>query len=223
MTDSKLKTILTNKEKRWLLSVAVSFVTSLAFALYNGFLGIFKQSVWNGSISVYYFLLLFVRLGVLICELKIKNKDDEIKVTNRKKTFLITSVLLFLISLALVVPVSLMVMHRKTVKLDMITGIAVATYTTYKVTLSIINYVKNKDNENLSVRQIRTINLIDAILSILTLQNTLILINNDGDNQSLFILTAISSFVGIVIIIIVSIVSLVRFLKENKKVNRDDV
>lgn len=217
MTNGKLKNILKDSEKRWYLSITVSFIASLAFALYNGFLGIFKQSIWNGCISVYYILLLSARLIVLICEIKIKDKDAETKTTKRKKAFYITSIFLFLISLALIVPVSLMVLHQKKVDLDMIAGITVAAYTTYKVTIAIINYVKNKDNENLSVRQTRTINLIDAILSILTLQNTLILINYDGENQKLFILTAITSFIGIAIIIAVSIISLVRFVKENKK------
>ena len=214
-----IKIILSDKEKRWLISVAISYLILVAFILYNGYLGIFNHSIWNGSICIYYILLSLIKGLVLISEIKLKNKNSKIKQIRRKKIFYITSILLFLINIALFAPITLMVLSKKSVELDMIAGITIATYTTYKVTIAILHYIKNRRNENLAFRQIRTINLIDAILSILTLQNTLISINGTDNFDAMFPLSIISSSVGIVVIITISIMSLVRCAKDNKKVN----
>lgn len=217
MLKSRIKELWSNKERRWEITVTISFLISIVFALYNGFLGIYNHSIWNGSICVYYLLLLFIKALILIDEKKIKNKDENIKRIKRKKTFYISSILMFLINLSLFVPITLMIVNQKSIELDIIAGITIATYTTYKVVISIIQYTKNRKNENLAFRQIRTINLIDAILSILTLQNTLISINGANDNRIMFISSVISSFEGIVIIIALSVISLIRCVKENKQ------
>ena len=193
--------------------MTISFLISIAFALYNGFLGLYKHSIWNGCICVYYLLLLSIKALILISETKLKNEDDNIKAIKRKKTFYISSVLLFLINIALFAPVTLMVLNKRSIEFGLIPAITIAAYTTYKVTLSIISYTKNRKNINLAVRQIRTINLIDSILSILTMQNALIIVNS-GSTNKLFTLTAITSFIGIVIIITLSIVLFVRCIKE---------
>lgn len=209
----QLKDLWYNKEKRWQITMTISFLISIAFALYNGFLGLYKHSIWNGCICVYYLLLLSIKALILISETKLKNEDDNIKAIKRKKTFYISSVLLFLINIALFAPVTLMVLNKRSIEFGLIPAITIAAYTTYKVTLSIISYTKNRKNINLAVRQIRTINLIDSILSILTMQNALIIVNS-GSTNKLFTLTAITSFIGIVIIITLSIVLFVRCIKE---------
>ena len=215
---SNINIFFKNKDKRLLITTAISYLILIAFILYNGYLGICKHSIWNGSICIYYILLSLIKGLILINEFKLKGKDKQTKYIKRRKVFYISSILLFLINIALFAPITLMVLNKKSVEFDMIVGITIATYTTYKVTIAILNYVKNRRNENLAFRQIRTINLIDAILSILTLQNTLIAINGANKFDDMFPLSIISSFVGIVIIIMISIISLVRGAKENKQI-----
>lgn len=214
-----VKTLIKDKEERQAISIGFSFLASLSFALFNGYLGIFRHSVWSGGIFVYYLLLLSVRGIIIAAEKRVRNESDEIKERSRKKTFIATSVILFLISIALVVPVSLMVLKQKEVNIGLIPAITVAAYTTYKVTFSIINYVRNRKNKNLSLRQIRTINLIDATLSVLTLQNTLIMVNGGSSDYSMTVLSAVSSLVGIIFIMALPVISIVRFVKENKADN----
>ena len=212
MIKSKIKDLWCNKEKRWQITTTISFLISTSFALYNGFLGLFKHSIWNGCVCVYYLLLLSIKALILISEAKLKNEDESVKPIKRKKIFYVSSALLFLINLALFAPITLMVLNKRSIEFGLIPAITIATYTTYKVTISIISYTKNRNNKNIAIRQIRTINLIDAILSILTMQNALIIVNSGMDK--LFTLTAITSFLGIVVIIILSIVSFVRCVKE---------
>ena len=49
-----------------------------------------------------------------------------------------------------------------------------AVYTVYKVTMAIINTVKAHKNDDMTVRAIRSINLVDALVSILALQTAML-------------------------------------------------
>ncbi len=56
------------------------------------------------------------------------------------------------------------------------------------------------------IHELRTINLIDAFVSILTLQNTLIMVNSDaGEENSMITLSAITSALIYLAIIIIAI------------------
>lgn len=208
--------ILSSKEKRWYILNITSFLILIIYILYNCFLGLKYHLVWNISICMYYVLLLIIKAIIVINEVNIKNKETSIVAKKRKSVFYTTSILLFVINIALIAPIVLMALNKKSVELDIIAGIAVATYTTYKVIIAILNYVKNRQNENLAFRQLRTINLVDAILSILTLQNTLISIAGSGEYDSMFPLVVLSSCAGVIIMLILSIVPLVRVMRENK-------
>lgn len=215
MSFDKIKEKLKDKETRWYISTAISFLVTMAFPIYNGFLGIYKHSIWNGSICVYYLFLVALKLVILASEKKIQKYDDEeLKSSKRRKVFFVLSIIIFVMNLSLVVPISLMVLSQKEVDFGLIPAIVVATYTTYKITMAIINYIKYKNYANLAFRQLRTINLIDAVLSILTLQNTLIMVNSGSVSGEMFTLTAITSFAGISIIMAVTIVSIVRVSKQ---------
>lgn len=212
-----VKEFFAKKENRAKTALICSFTATFAFAVFNGVLGIVKKSVWNGSICVYYFALLIIKGLIIFTELKAKNKDEDYKRVLKQKTFIITTVLLFFIDLALIVPITLMVLNRKEVDMGMIPAIAIATYTTYKVIYSIIKYKSAGRNPDLTARQLRTINLVDAVLSVLTLQNTLIFVNDKSQTRNLTVLTAISSFIGLAVIIALSVCSLIRFLKDKQQ------
>ena len=73
----------------------------------------------------------------------------------------------------------LMVIGARNYTYGMIPAISMAAYTTYRMTMSIIHYLKSKRNENRFIRVIRTINLQDTLVSVLTLQNALIIANGN--------------------------------------------
>lgn len=193
-----------------------SFLASIAFTIYNAFLGIYYQSLFNGSIAVYYLLLIIVRMIIILFELHWnKTNDDEIDY-KRVGLFIGSCALLILINIALIVPISLMVLNQKTVLMGLIPAIAMAAYTTFKITMAIINYTKTRKNNHLSIRALRIINMIDALVSILSLQNTLIVVNGGSQAEEMMILSGVSSLVIILGILIIIIVSLIRGLKFRK-------
>ena len=176
-----------------LTSSTVSLCVTTLFALYHGFLGIVLSSIWHGSICVFYLLLVAIRGIILLTEYRIKSKSEKEKQNRRQKIFYATSALLFLLNLALILPISLMVLLQKPINIGKIPAIAMAAYTTYKITMAII-HMRKRQVHHVLIRELRTINLIDALVSILTLQNTLIMVNaNAGEENNMLTLSAVSS------------------------------
>ena len=182
-----------NYSFKTLISSTTSLCVTILFALYHGFLGLALSSIWHGSICVCYLLLVAIRGIVLLTEYKIKSKSEEEKQRQRQKIFYATSAPLFLLNLALILPISLMVLLQKPINIGKIPAIAMAAYTTCKITMAII-HMRKRQVRHVLIRELRTINLIDALVSILTLQNTLIMVNaSPGEENSMLTLSAISS------------------------------
>lgn len=198
-----------------LINAAGSFFITTAFALYNGFLGIYYRSVWNGCICVYYILLAVTRGIIPITEKKNLSRAEKAD-AYRKRTFKITSVVILLMNLALVVPISLMVLDSRPVNMGLIPAIAMAAYTTYKVVIASVNIKRMKRSSNILVRELRTINFIDALVSVLTLQNTLIIVNRTEETGDMFVLTAVSSAAIYLVILALSVWRIVKELKLSK-------
>ncbi len=194
-----------------LTNAAASFFVTALFALYNGFLGIYYSSVWNGCICVYYILLAVTRGMIPITEKKNLSRAEKAD-AYRKRTFKIISVVILMMNLALVIPISLMVLNSRPVNMGLIPAIAMAAYTTYKVVIASINIKRMKRSSNILVRELRTINFIDALVSVLTLQNTLIIVNRTEESGDMFVLTAVSSAV---IYLVILALSVWRIFKEN--------
>lgn len=185
-----------------------SFGMTILFAIYNGFLGIYQFSIWHGSIGIYYLLLAGIRGIILLTEKNIKTKSKKEKTKRRKQAFALSAAMLLLLNVALICPIVLMVKFEKPVNLSLIPAIAMAAYTTYKVTIASVNIYKQKrrKNSNFLIAELRDINFIDALVSVLTLQNTLIMVNSTEQSiDNMFVLAAISSAVIYIIIVVISI------------------
>lgn len=93
-----------------------------------------------------------------------------------------------------------------------------AAYTTYKLTMAFIHLRRQKrsNHHNVLIAQLRTINLIDALVSILTLQNTLIMVNQDKSSGDMLTLSAVSSAVIYAAIILITLRLLIAGQKESQ-------
>lgn len=188
-----------------LISSTASLCVTILFALYHGFLGLAASSIWHGSICVFYLLLVVIRGIILLTEYRIKSEREEEKQRRRRKTFSITSVLLLLLNLSLMLPISLMVLLQNQVNIGKIPAIAMAAYTTYKITMALI-HIRRQKIYHVLIRELRTINLIDALVSILTLQSTLIMVNSGpAEETNMLTLSSISSAAIYIVIIIVTV------------------
>ena len=118
----------------------------------------------------------------------------------------------FFFDFCLIAPITLMIIHPKDVSFGLIPSIAVAAYTTYKITIAIINYVKVKKYNNIMFKFVNELSVVDAFVSILTLQHTLIMVNGGMTTQMLKLSSA-TSFIILLAIIIFSIVSMKKTIK----------
>lgn len=188
----------------------LSSVITVLFALYNSFLGIRYGIIWNGCISIYYFLLTILRGFISVGSVKYDRTD----IKSRNNVYLISSCILVALSMSLVVPITLMVLNRKSVSMTMIPAISMATYTTYKVVMASVNMKRSRNSRDSLVKLLRNINFIDAVISILTLQNTLLVVKASADRQDMMVLAAISSVVGLCVIVATTVWNIVQGRKQ---------
>ena len=184
-----------------------SVFAALIFAAYNCYLGLSKSYGFAISMAVYYTALCSIRLTVFIAEKRTTKSESE-----RIKIIIVTiSAIVITLNLFLIAPITLMVLQKRVVTYGIIPAIGVATYTTYKIISAAIYYKKYTEiNGFQPVR--RTINLIDALASILVLQNTLILVNSDN-SQEMRLLTVYTSAAIFALIMFLSIFRLIKQLK----------
>lgn len=186
----KLKTEIS---KRRMLITILSLCFTVLFSIYNRIVGIVKESLWHETISIYYLVLVIVKSIILIYIHKSINRNKDLVV------FRVVKVLLIILNLLLIVPISLMVLNKRLVEMSLILSIAVALYVTIKTSKVIISFVKKRKEEDILLKELKVIDLMDVVVSILTLQNTLISVNSTGFDEGLYYLTIGSSFVGFAI------------------------
>ena len=76
-------------------------------------------------------------------------------------------------------------------------------------------HMRKRRSHPVLIHELRTINLIDALVSILTLQNTLIMVNTDpGRERSMLPLSAVSSAAIYLLILVITVRSFFRAKSE---------
>jgi cytochrome b561 len=198
------------------LSAAASLGVTTLFALYHGYLGLCYASVWHGSIGVFYLLLMVIRGTILLTEKRNKLRVASAQGRCRRRAFLISSLLLLVMDGALIWPIAMMVVLDKPVSMGLTPAIAMAAYTTWKITMASVHMGRQRHRAggNILVAELRTVSFIDALVSILTLQNTLIMVNRTaGDENSMLPLSAASSAVIYVVIVSITVRMLGKGLK----------
>lgn len=209
------KRIRSDFEYRTYFTSTVSFFASIVFAGYNIFLGAVYETVWNIGIAAYYVLLVGVRAFVGFKEIRLRKSElpDAEKEEIRKNIFIVQSVLLFVIDLALTGPITIMVMQGKSVNYSEIPAIAVAAYTVFKTVTATMSYVKTRKLSNVSITVLKNVNFIDAIVSVLTLQYALVMTFGDGVTGNMLTVCAITSFAFLAFLVAVSIANLIKAVK----------
>lgn len=208
-------------EFRTYVFTAFSIFISLIFAIFNTVLVFLYNAAWNFGIAIYYYLLVLERS--VVCAFEVKwykaGLDENVKEQKRQKLYFVQSIALLVLDLALVTPISLMVLQRKVVNYSMIVAIGIATFTTYKIVMAIRGFIKTRSNYNLVVRFLKNLTLIEALVSVLSLQYTLIMANDGSLQGDMFVLCAITSFAIWAVVVAVSVISLINSILICKKKN----
>ncbi len=193
---------------RGYVATSATFGINVAFFIYNLVIGIVYNLSWNYSIAIYYAVLVLLRAVALFSERKWRRLEEEVLEDRRKKLFSVESKLLLVVDFVMIVPILVMLLSLRRVNIGVIPAISVATYTVYKIVVAIRGYKKTVRGDNLTLVTMKFINIKDALVSVLTLQNTLI--NVFGDGGSTFILCACTSGFMLIFMILLNVLFIRR-------------
>ena len=187
---NNIKIYISNHKK---LITIYSLIFMFLFSIYNRIIGALNESLWHESISIYYFILVIIKLIIIVYLNKSKLRKHDVFILR------LTKVLLIILNILLIVPIVLMIYNKRLIEMSLIFSITIALYVTIKTTKSIIIFIKKRKEDDMLVKELRIIDLIDTVVSILTLQHTLIFVNSTSFNIGIFYLTIISSSLGLLL------------------------
>lgn len=167
---------------RALLSTAFAFLLNLLYAAGNGIYAKWTHSAWLGTLSAYYLFLCIMRYLVIRQEFCFAKEHIEGK---RKRAaewnvFRNAGILLSFITLVLGGAVVLLLHEEGGKVYSGYLIFAVAAYTFYKITISVINMIKVRRMKSPLLLTIRNIGYADALVSILFLQTAMFTAFSDG-------------------------------------------
>lgn len=214
-----INALFTSRYARTMTTTTFSLFLGVCFVGYNAFVGLYFHSIWNGSISIYYGLLVAIRIVFLWGEYRISREDrqEEEKDLKRAKMFKLGGVLLLCVNMALVIPVTLLATAQKNVNLPMWVAIANAGYTFYKVSGCIYSFIKTRRESILTIKGIKNLNLTSATVSLLSLENIMIITFSESIDSGMEIMMMLSAFVAMIINIWIAVTTLTLGKKEVAK------
>ncbi len=177
---------LTDPTTRSIISLSVSFVINMAFAVYNSAIGIMNRSIWFGALSAYYIVLILLRGTILLYHIRRvkENKAGQPEQTAYLKSIKIygcCGAVLILLPIALSFAIMQMVRAGDSFVHSGITIYVYAIYTFYKIIMAIYNFAKARSNIDLTVRAAQNITLAQAMMAVLALQTAMFHEFNAGD------------------------------------------
>ena len=205
--------LLRNFGFRTLIFAVGSFLMSLLFSLFNAYLGIKNRSIWYGSLAGFYISLALLRGGVLAyhkSKIGRKRQSDEY---DKARVYRNSGIITLALNVALSVAIGQMIFSDAHFTYMGLTIFAYAAYAFYKITMSIIALIKAHKQDDLTVRAIRNINLVDALVSILALQTALLTMFSDGEID----ISAFNTFTGIVVSLLSVGIGIYMIVSANKK------
>ena len=153
------------------VSLYMALIINVAFGIFQLGLGFYHGSFWYYSMFAYYVCLAIMRFFLLKhTRVYHPNEEGEMEI----KRYLLCGWVLLFMNLALAVIVFFMVYWNRTFEHHMITTIALAAYTFYSLTFAIINYIKFTKFNSPVYSATKTIGLISACVSMLTLEVTML-------------------------------------------------
>jgi len=208
---------------RWREDPHLRVKTSLYAALFwNGVygahqiaLGIYHRTFWFWSIGIYYFFIALMRFFLMKHTRRYKQREQMLA---ELAVYRACGWIFLLMNLALSLIVFFMVYWNRTFEHSMVTAIMMAAYTFTALMLAIINVVRYKKYESPVFSASKAISLASALVSILTLETTLITTFGEKDITSLFRKWILGA-TGAVILLFVVMMALYMIINGTKKLN----
>ncbi len=207
-----LRKFFSDESLRVKIALYLALIFNVSYAVFQFLLGIFYNSLWFYSTFAYYIILGGIRYLLFNHTTKYQ-ENEEMWLENKK--YLFSAWLLLIMNVALMVIVIFVVKYNRALSLDMITTIALAAYTFLTLAFAIVNLVKSKRYNSPVFSAIRSINFIASVVSIFTLEATML--TTFGQGNSAEFRQIMLSLTGAIILGIALFVSINMIIKGKKK------
>lgn len=196
------------------LSLYLSLILNIAYSIFQLCLGLYHKSFWFISMSVYYVLLSLMRF-YLVNHTK-KNKPGEDLLIEYKR-YNICGWVMLLMNLAVTAIIFFIIHFDRTFYHHQITTIALAAYTFLTFSLSIYNFIKYRKFNSPVYSAAKSINLVAACVSMMTLTTTML--TTFGGEDAIEYKKVLLTMVGVVVSLFILTISIqiIIFTSKNLK------
>lgn len=164
----------TEKEKKRKRAFFRSLAINLAFAAFKMALGVWYASTWLVTVGIYYIALSTIRFVFVRFELKIERTAEPArKQLLGWNAYQLCGYLLLMLNLTMTGMVFQMIWRGMGGKYPELAVYAVAAYTFYKLTISIMNVFRSRKNTSPILAAARNLDLSVALMSLFTLQTAM--------------------------------------------------
>lgn len=166
-------TYLTDKDLRMRVSMYRGLLINFCFATFKIILGFLYNSSWLFAMAGYNVILSLMRFIVIARS----QKKDLTEIEERKRglqSYHVCGWLVMILNIAVSVIMFMVIVQKQTIEYHMIVTIGLAAYTFYCFIMAIINMVKYRERKNPTYAAIKRIDMVKAIVSIFTLQVTML-------------------------------------------------
>ena len=192
-----------------------SLLLNVAYALFQLCLGFYHMSFWFYSMAVYYIMLAFIRF-YLSKHTKKYQPGEKLEMELKRYNF--CGWLLLFMNIAIVLIIFFIIYWGRTFYHHEITTIALAAYTFLAFTIAIVNMVKFKKLNSPVYSATKTISLVAACVSMMTLTTTMLTTFGGEDIQETK--TLLLSLAGAAVSIFILTISIYIIVTSKKKLNR---
>lgn len=162
---------------RTVFFTVVSLIVTAGYAIFYAMLGIALLSVWYGMLAWYYVMIVVMRAIVVFYHRRKRRRGENVNEykerISRAKIYKNCGIVIGLLTLPLSIAILLMVSDHAAFSHAGLMIYVAATYTTYKVVMTIRHLIKARKSTDMTVRTVRSINLADTFVSILALQTAM--------------------------------------------------
>lgn len=204
-----------NKRQQIIVFTTGSLIINLLYAVYNGVLGIWGQSVWFITMGMYYAVLSIMRVLAVKEEYRTGKTAQMSRELSVMKT---VGILLLLLTFILTGSICLSLKYDLSKRYGTIIMITIATYTSTKVLIAVINFVKGRKHYTPLIITIRNICISEALVSLLSMQMSMYATFGKGETDKSHTMNVLTG-AGVCICIVLIGVSMIRYSKKMSKIS----
>lgn len=195
------------------VSLHGSFAWNALYGIFQLWLGFYHHTFWFSSIGTYYICLAVMRFFLVKHTRKFAPGE---KMQAELVKHRACGIVFLLMNLALALIIFFMVYWNRTFQHHMITAIAMATYTFTALTVAVVNVIKYRKYNSPVFSASKAISLAAALVSMLTLESTMLTTFDDGTMDLLTRKILLGTSGGAISVFIIAM-AIYMIVRSNKK------